>query len=302
MSECTACTAPSADARLCLNCRLAVKADLDDIAGLRIGPHGNLTSLLDELETAHTRQARIAGPAGRRGGDAPLPYHSRAGEDWVRLRDVVMFWSGTLSGQRQIPLPAPGIAVYARWLAGNVDELAQLEDAADALREFASVCERARRTINRPPDRRYVGPCEDCGADLYVPALGQGRQVETVCCRNRVPDPEGGEEWVPCGAEYPMQARRAWLLEQAYDRLLTAAEMSRAIRELIEGRPVSPNTISQWASRGQHSDDPEQPGRVYLTRYLPHPRDRWKRPRFRVEEVIQFARRAYVAEQRRRSA
>jgi hypothetical protein len=180
-------------------------------------------------------------------------------------------WCRTIAEKRGVRLDADiQPDQLARWLLRYPTEAAQLEDAHELFENIHSMTKAARRTIDLAPDRRFLGPCDSCGEDLFI-WVTPGRLPEKVHCAN--------EE---CDFSTSVQERRAYLLEAAYDRLLTAAEMSRAIRELVPGKPLSPNLISQWASRGLR-------GRT-LTKYGPHPRDPHERTRFRVEEVIEFAR------------
>jgi hypothetical protein len=149
----------------------------------------------------------------------------------------------------------------AAWLLRWAGEVAQHPDAAELHGDVLAMTEAARRTIDLPPQRHFVGPCEDCGEDLYC-----GPAAKVVACRT--PD---------CGAEYPVEERRIWLLEAAVDQLRTAAELSREL-PWIGGVTIDRKLINQWAVRGR------------ITKFLPHPRDPHGRVRFRLGEVLERAR------------
>jgi hypothetical protein len=282
-ATCSVCTSPT-DLRLCTSCLSRLTADLRSLLPREVLVNDRpvrIPGLVEDLEVTLTRQARIGERSGPRSSEVPLPYHSAASVDLETLRDGLSLWCKTIAGARGVVVDAehePG--ALAKWLLRWSGEIARHDDAAELYGDIRSMIRAAERTVDLPAEKRYIGPCDGvrattevkgCGADLYV-MVRPGQTPEYVTCSTEA-----------CGGRYPMQSRRAWLLEQAVDRLLTAAEMSRAIRELIPGKPISPNLISQWASRGLR-------GRR-LTPYLPHPRDPHKRTRYRVGEVIEFAHR-----------
>lgn len=269
---CHVCQATTVDANICVTHVLELEVELRDLAGRVVGDNGReLDSLPTELETTASRQARLStgGPRAR-SSETPLPYHPTASSVANSLRGTLLLAIGTVAGQRQLDKPAETVSTteMADWLYLNIGEIAQAEAAGDLWRALTTAASRPRRVIDRPPPKRYVGPCDKCFRDLYVPAVVHSVDYMVDC------------QTPGCGARYQMNERRAWLLEQAYDRLLTAAEMSRAIRQLVpgDGATIDPSLIRKWAQRGR------------LTRYLPHPKDDRKRPRYRVEEVIHLAR------------
>lgn len=262
MHACTVCGSPAADAFLCNNCLGVLAAELRQIPWL-----------VKQLDITLTRQARVGERSGPRSSETPLPYHVNASIDLETLRDGLGMWATAVAEQRGIEVDEERRAEpLARWLLRWQGAVAQHPDAGELHGDILAMTKSARRTIDLAPDRRFLGPCDDCGEDLYVWAR-PGHLPNLVHC--------GNDE---CDFSAPVESRRVWLLEQAYDRLLTAAEMSRAIRELVPGqsKPISANLISQWASRGLRGQR--------LTPYLPHPRDPHNRTRYRVEEVLTFAR------------
>lgn len=256
---------------LCNGCLDALKAELRAIP-----------DLVAQLEVTLTRQARIGERNGPRSTETPLPYHAGASVDLETITTTLAMWCRTIAQKRGVRLDADIQPVeLSRWLLRYPTEAAQLEDAHELVENIHAMTKAARRTIDLAPDRRFLGPCDDCGEDLYIWTT-PGRLPETVHCAN--------EE---CSFSARVEERRGFLLERAYNQLLTAAEMSRAIGELVPGqtRAITANVISQWAARGLSTTE----GRKTLTKYLPHPKDPHKRARFLVEEVIAFARLAMGA-------
>lgn len=250
MSECTACSSPAPDATICPNCADRTAGYLRQIPGL-----------VDELTTTLTRQARIGDRNSRPGGDTPVVFDQRASADLEGFHAYLTRWAAAVAEHRGIHVDSDHTpAGLSRWLLRWNGAASQHPEAGDYAADIHALIRGALHTIDRAPELRYVGPCEDCHQDLYVLAE---RPPQVVNC------PTDG-----CEASYPMEARRAWLLEQTYGRLLTAHEMSRAIASLVPGEPLTPNRISQWAARDK------------ITKYLHHPRDPHKRVRFLVEDVI----------------
>lgn len=112
------------------------------------------------------------------------------------------------------------------------------------------------RAVDKPLQHTFLGPCDQCGEDLYAHPKARG-----VVCRNS-----------ECEAEYDIGYRREWLLRQAEGQLLTATEMSWALPELLQ-RKLTASTIRNYAHRGR------------LTQHPPHPH-RPREPLYLVREVL----------------
>jgi hypothetical protein len=262
VSDCQVCTRPAPDAQLCRSCvdQLAVE--------LRAVPW-----LVDQLTITLTRQARVSDRNGGRSSENPLPFHLAASIDLETLRDGLAAWAGAVAEQRGIQVDAArDPRELARWLRRWIGELAQHPDASELHGDILAMTHAARRTIDRAPDLRFVGPCDGhrastpptepsgCGEDLYV-----GVNAREAVCRT-----DG------CGAVYGIQDRRTWLREQAEDQLRTARQLAYEL-PWIAGVVINVKTIGMWAARGK------------ITRYLPHPNDEDQASRFRVGEVIDHA-------------
>lgn len=250
--------------------------------------------LASALDDAIRRQVRIARsttshtPAQPQSDDdqyaltaaqTALPYGYAAAEAKWELRSTLTTWAALISDQRGLPMPDPDLVPLAVFLRAQVEWLRAQAAGPEAFEELLHTLRNARRVIDRPADKRYAGPCtaevivipfvpRACGADLYARNITGTGNDQTVKCRD-------------CGAEYPLAARRDWLLEQAQDRLLPAAEMARAVDGL--GVQVTFSTIKSWKRRG----------RLIAHGQLPD-----GRPTYRVGDVIDLV----EAEASRRSA
>lgn len=252
MPDCAIDARPTTDATICHSCtetlRIALRA---------------LPSLIEDLTITLTRQARIGDRNGAPSTTQPLPYHPAASTTLQTIHHNLTHWATQVATNRGVRIDADltDPTATSQWLLRWAGAAAQHPAAAELHNNIHAMTRAARRTIDLAAERRYVGPCDQCGADMYV-----GMRAETVHC----PTPD-------CDATYPIAERRLWLLEQAYDRLLTASEMARAIPQLL-GRPISAGLITKWAERGR------------IAKHAPHHRDPHHRPRYKVEDVINLAR------------
>ena len=202
-----------------------------------------LPGIASALNDAVLRQVRYGAAGGGRSSDAPrLLYHPQASSDAWALRNALAVWARLVAGQRGLAAPGLGVDELSLFLAGQVDWLRAQAAGAQAIDELTAALLNAQRAGDRPADRQYAGPCtatvpdEDglataCGVDLYARP-----GADTVECR-------------VCGTAYPLADRRAWLLRQAEDMLLTAPDIARAVDGL--GVQVSPKTVESWVRRGQ---------------------------------------------------
>lgn len=266
MADCAACSRPAPDATICPGC-----ADQAAVH-LRLVPW-----LVEQLTITLTRQSRMGERNGPRGAETAVPFDHRASVDLETLAAGLARWAGAIAAHRGITVDVPvrqvtlcdgaaaSVAIpptavdLSRWLLRWNGAAAQHPDAGEYVDDLTAMVRAAERTVDRAPDLRYVGPCDDCGQDLYV-----GAYAPTVTCGTP-----------GCDAVYPTEERRAWLREQAEDQLRTAAQLSREL-PWIAGVTINRKLINLWSSRGR------------ITAYLPHP-DNPTAPRFRVGEVIDRA-------------
>lgn len=128
-------------------------------------------------------------------------------------------------------LPPPGLGELAVWLRPRVGWLRHHPAGQQAHDEITTAVRDARRAVDRPASRTYVGPCDRCGADMYV----RHGAAAVVC----------GE----CEEAYDVETRRRWLLAAAEDVLGTTTEIARALTSLAQ--PVTEEMIRGYAHRGR---------------------------------------------------
>jgi len=246
---CTAprCSFPALNGFLCRNCVDVLKRDL-----------GAIPWLLDELETTITRQDKLTDPSGRSGDERPLPIRLHAMEARRDLNVTLASWAAHTAGRfdgldRSVIWTELRLANY---LLDHLGDILTDLHAGQIADEIGYARGMSQRAIDKPVPRVYVGPCEDCDKDLYA----HPSAAEVEC---KTPD---------CGAVYPIEARRRWLLGKAEDQLRTATDLSRALPDLLQVR-LTASMIRAWAHQGRITQHPPLPDR---------PRD----PTYRVGDIL----------------
>lgn len=269
MPDCLVCTRPAPDVNLCPGCLDVLRTELRAVSWI-----------VPELEVTLTRQARIGDRNGPRSTEQPLPFDLNASVDLESLRDGLAMWAREIATRRSVEFDAAQDPVaVAQWLLRWPSEMAGHPDAGELHGDVVALTKAARRTIDRHPERRYLGPCdrEDCPGELYAPV-----HAREVACRAELDDGSS------CTAVYDIASRRAWLLEQAADQLRSARQLASEL-PWIAGISVTRERIGMWGTRGR------------LTKYLPHPKDPDQATRYRVGEVIEVARAMAVERQAKAS-
>jgi hypothetical protein len=242
------CNYPSPDGRICWTCTTHLRKDLT--AALE---------LADELAITITKQDRISDGGRRARGTIPLPYRPDAAEvAWVYQRTLASWVRILDSTQARY---ATSTAALAEWLTARLDVIRRDPLAGELVDEIAYATCRAFIAIDRPPTLAYLGPCS-CSPDA------RGRPVEIYARPNAVEATCRG-----CNETYTVADRREWLLKRAEDQLLTAAECSRALPNLLQ-RPLTAAMVRGYARRGR------------LTPRPAHPLDPRHDPRYRVGDVL----------------
>ena len=244
---CVICDRPVPDqAYACPTCTDRLDRDLAEAA-----------DLVDDVAIAMARQGRTR-TAVRAGGADLIPFDQAAADASHELANTLTTWTRHVLAERGGDLPAPStrigpdcprrncrhlsclairsagapstLAVAATWLRGQREWIRHRPEVDEAVDDFATAVATARRAIDLPPDRLYVGRCE-CGVALYV-----RRGDEEATCRE-------------CGSVWGVAEQREWMLAMSWDTLATAAEASRALTAL--GYPVTAHRIRVWSSRGK---------------------------------------------------
>jgi hypothetical protein len=195
-----------------------------------------------DLDLALARQVCIGARDGSRPTETAWPWDDRAGKAAAELMRVLRKWAYRIKDETGAGYPPRKMAPLAGWLRPRVGWLRHHPDGAAAHGEILDAVRAARRTVDRPADRLYAGPC-DCGADLYA-RLG----AAYVVCHADAHD--GPVAW-------PVEERRRWLLNSAADVLATATEISRALTRYQQ--PVTPSALRGYVHRGQLVSRGERP-------------------------------------------
>lgn len=236
----TGCGAPS-DGLLCANCVLKLEQALGDVR-----------SLVDDLYTSMAKQARV--PAGSGGKVKPRPLtadeeegssalkHERSPINWgaVEARDVLTnvleTWARDLTNDTWRPVHGRPSAVQAAWLLlGEMTEIRRHPAVGELVEEVTDAVEQARRFIDRPADRVYVGRCRSVGADEYGQTVECGADLyarpgaTVVRCR-------------VCMADTDVAEQQAWLMAEARPMLVSVRQAAQWMGSFY-GSDVSEATI-----------------------------------------------------------
>jgi hypothetical protein len=224
---CANCAAALTDqAVICHACTGRLVADL-----------ATIPDLLTELDTTITRQARITAPA-KGNGDKPLPYDVGASIAAGNVHTSLHGWARILIEEgsgHPLPQEQP-----ARYLARNAHDIRTREWAAEMAHDVKGVVDQGWRSIDRPQERYYAGPCgnqvnDPAGYYICPTVLWTRLQAATVRCRT-------------CKASYDAHERRAWLLDAAEDVEETASVIASALTVMLRRR-LTASTIRTWVSR-----------------------------------------------------
>lgn len=198
---------------------------------------GDLGSLLEDLDTALTRQARKRPARGNHvRDDRPLPYDVGASKAAGDLKAVLVGWARLVSDERGAVLTCrDDSSSIADWLMHHVTWLSRHDAAADAYSEIVGAVNNIRRTVDIAPDTRYIGPCYavvegvECDETLYAV-----EGAETVQCRT-------------CGTTWDPTARTLEALRHADTVAQDAIELSRSFA--LRGIALEARRIKVWATR-----------------------------------------------------
>lgn len=214
---CMVCGRPVGDGWTCQRCADRLSVALGDIP-----------ALWEQLDIVLTRQARYSDPEGR-GGEKAVPFNIKASELGTALRGLLSTWCRLIAEERGKDLPEDHPAAVARWLLHQVTWLRHHRAGGEAVDEITNAVNEVRRVVDRPAERIYAGPCADCGGDMYGKP-----DAASVECR-------------PCGLEYDVAGRVAWMKSQVYGRLVTAKEGAVLLSRF--GLTTTRNRIDLWHHR-----------------------------------------------------
>jgi hypothetical protein len=191
---------------------------------------------MDDLRVTLTRQAQTGTGNGGRGADSALPYDWNASHVRADVGNTLSTWIRELDFGDTRDL-AGNIRAWCHWLADRVERIRGHAAAEQILDEITYQVSDVRRAIDAHAETIYCGTCDICGKDLYAP-----REAAEAVCRWCV--------WAGLDARYPVESRRAGMLEQAKAKHLPRGDILRAIPSLYRLQ-VNAATFRTWIHRGQ---------------------------------------------------
>lgn len=199
---------------------------------------GDLDALLEDLDTALTRQSRKRPARGNPvRDDRPLPYDVGASRAASTLKGVLVGWARLVSEEREVALTCRDTSSsIADWLLHHVHWLSRHDAAPDAYSEIVGAVNNIRRTIDIAPDATYIGPCYslvdgvECDETLYGI---EGH--DDVKCRT-------------CGTVWNARARTLEALAHAETVAQDATTLSRSFA--LKGIALDTDRIKKWGQRG----------------------------------------------------
>jgi hypothetical protein len=205
MMQCPSCGGLQQEGILCSDCCAAFETMLAAVP-----------ELVDQLNVAVSKQARVGSGVGGKGGLA----RERSPINWgaVAVRDAllveVVLWGDDINAVRRHP------------------------DAGKIVARFGRVVKDAYRVIDRMQERQYLGTClyEEDGATCHAELWARIDAAHVKCSQ--------------CEQVHPVAERRAWLLAKAEPIVVTVREAARYLADMgsIE---VSEKTIRTWVTRRQ---------------------------------------------------
>jgi hypothetical protein len=124
----------------------------------------------------------------------------------------------------------------------RIDGLTLHDRGSDAVHEITGIINRGKALIDRPADRWFAGPCEECGTGMFVVP-----NAPVATCR-AIRGVDENDDPVKCGFVVDVAQRRATLLLEAEDRLAKAADVARAV-SWLGALPLTADRVRQWAVR-----------------------------------------------------
>jgi len=248
-----------------------------------------IPALASDLDTTWTRTSRTGGRGLGivvRSADRPVPWDDRASRIAKELKAHLVGWANlcqefrirpegpacrqcshrSCAMLRSFTPPADTAESLARYLLASLPALRHRPEVTECADQLAAVVGRAEAVIDRPAEQTFFGPC---GAIDYWP------DGEPILCAARCPadlyGPEKATEVTceSCGAPHNVTTLRAFLLGEAQDQLVTAADLSKFLSAY--GEPLTADRIRKWSERGL---------------LVAHGKDRAGRPTYRVSEAV----------------
>lgn len=232
MSTCPVCTAEQPEGLLCHNDTTRLEQVLAEVPWL-----------VEQLTITISKQAKIGGQAGK-GAPArernPINYGALIVAD--ELGNTLTTWARDI-GYVDTRVHQQSTKDANAYLLSNIALIRRHPAVEELLDEILDATSRARRAVDKPADRVFLGPCNGETPD------DQGRMVtclDDLYCRPN-------STWATCrtcGSEHDVNERRTWLLDQAADRIVTPREAAHLIGN-VGHIDVNATRIRNWINRKQ---------------------------------------------------
>ena len=193
--------------------------------------------LLDQLDIAISKQARVATVSG-------TPFHTRSeGDDGneanLKHPRSPINW-GVVAARDSLIIEAAFVGQDMRWLRSH-------PQAGELISSFGRAVKNAYQAIDRARDRQYLGQClaEEAGLICHAELWVKPGSHQHVCTQ--------------CETVHDVAKRRAKLLEDAEDLIVTPREASQYVGE-IGGISVGHQRIRNYLDRGRIAKRPSTDG------------------------------------------
>lgn len=205
---------------------------------------GDVAAIVAELDVTLSKQARIgtAGVSGLARERTPINVGAMQAAD--NLGNVLTTWArdvaevGFLAQHSTSPARAG-----ARILLNHVTLVRRHPAVNELVDEITDAIHQARRAVDRPADRQYLGQCMAETPDE------DGRQV--TCLAEIWARPSASEVTCKvCGIEHEVTERRAWLLKRAENMIVTVKDASTYLGEIGDIK-VTESSIRGYLHRGK---------------------------------------------------
>jgi hypothetical protein len=188
---------------------------------------------------------------GARSSEKPLPYDTRASEALSILRSTLVGWVRLAVEEDGAAWPRDTLEAMSALLLSRLPWLRTHPEANEAVDEIGAALTMARRTVDRPVEGWYAGPCgvEYDGAPCVAHLYARPGAAEVTC--------------KTCKTIHDVAVRQEWLRTSLEGHLATAREITGLCQHLL-GEFVTGSMIRGYVHRGsvaQHGTRVDQRGR-----------------------------------------
>jgi hypothetical protein len=213
----------------------------------------SVPELMDDLAITFTKRSKTVQASGPGAGEMDpvrFPYNLGASKAKAELHGILRSWVSLVSEERVITtivirdgkeqrteaktaVTCPDTpTALSGWLLQYTGWLRHHPAGADAVMEIREKVANARRVIDVPAEKIYIGPC---GTDRCMGQLWTLPDATDAVCRE-------------CGHKWDVRQRRDANLSALRDTVDYPEPLARALT--YHGRPMTAGLIYQWRSRG----------------------------------------------------